>query len=76
VEQAIIVPEQALTTRDGQEGVFMVGGDGDTAVWREVQTGIHQGDRVQVTGEDLHGRVVILGQQLLDDGTPVHVSPE
>jgi RND family efflux transporter MFP subunit len=76
VERAVIVPEQALTSRDGREGVFLVSADGAVAAWREVQPGIRQDGRVQVTGEGLDGRVVVLGQQLLNDGTPVRVAGE
>jgi RND family efflux transporter MFP subunit len=73
-EQAVIVPEQALTTRNDREGVFLVSADEASVAWREVQTGIRQGERVQVTGEDLKGRVVVLGQQLLDDGSSIRIS--
>jgi RND family efflux transporter MFP subunit len=75
-EQAVIVPEQALTTRDGREGLFVISADGTSASWREVEPGIRQDERVQVRGEDLAGRVVVLGQQLLDDGAPVRVAGE
>jgi len=71
VAEATIVPEQALTTRDGRSGVFVVAADGASVTWREVQLGIRQGSRVQVTGEGLSGQVVTLGQQLLDDQSPV-----
>lgn len=76
MEEAVIVPEQALTTRDGRTGIFLVSADGDTAIWREVQSDIRQGDRVQVRGEGLTGKVVILGQQLLDDGAPLRIAAE
>jgi len=42
--------------------------------WREVSVGIRDGDRVQVTGEGVSGRVVILGQQLVDDGSGITIS--
>ena len=74
MERAIIVPEQALISRDGREGVFLVSADEASVAWRDVQTGIRQGERVQVTGDGLDGRVVVLGQQLLDDGTPVRIA--
>ena len=76
VEQAVIVLEPALITRDGREGVFVVSVDGASATWRAVQPGIRQGERVQVTGEGLNGRVLVLGQQLLDDGTPIRIAAE
>jgi RND family efflux transporter MFP subunit len=74
LEDALIVPEQALITRDGRQGVFLVDTASGSAVWREVQSGIRQGERMEVSGAELSGPVVILGQQLLDDGMPVHVA--
>lgn len=76
VTDAIIVPEQALATRGDRTGVFVLSGDGQTVSWREVEVGIHDGDRVQVQGDGLSGRVVTLGQQLVDDGSRVSVSGE
>lgn len=76
VEEAVIIPEQALTQRDGREGVFQVSEDGTLAHWREVQAGIRQAERVQITGEELAGRVVVLGQQLLNDGTRLLIPAE
>jgi multidrug efflux pump subunit AcrA (membrane-fusion protein) len=76
VEDAIIVPEPALLTRDGHKGVFLLSPDGRSAHWRRVEAGIQQGERVEVRGEDLVGQVVVLGQQLLDDGSPVRVASE
>jgi RND family efflux transporter MFP subunit len=70
---ATIVPEKALTTRDNRTGVFVVSEDGKSVSWREVTVGIREGDRVQVEGEGLSGRVVTLGQQLVDDGTPITI---
>jgi RND family efflux transporter MFP subunit len=71
VPMATVVPEQALTTRDGQAGMFVLAADGRSVVWRPVEPGVRQDQRVQVSGEGLAGRVVTLGQQLLDDGSAV-----
>jgi hypothetical protein len=38
-----------------------------------VTEGIREGERVQVFGDGLSGRVVTLGQQLLDDGAPITI---
>ena len=73
--EATIVPEKALTTREDRTGVFVVSGDGKSVSWREVTVGIREGDRVQVEGEGLSGRVVTLGQQLVDDGSPILIPP-
>ena len=74
VAEAIIVPEQSLVRRDGRDGVFVVTDGGDTVTWREVRVGFRQNGRVQVTGDGLASSVVVLGQQLLDDGSKVTVS--
>jgi multidrug efflux pump subunit AcrA (membrane-fusion protein) len=73
VADAIVVPEPALTTRDGREGLFVLAPDGASVVWRPVQVGIRDGRRAQVLdGGELAGqRIVTLGQQLLDDGSAV-----
>ncbi len=72
-ENATIVPLAALTTRAGQRGVFRVNADGKSVSWQPVTVGIEAGERVQIVGADLSGRVVTLGQQLLDDGSPITI---
>ncbi len=71
VGEATLVPEQALATRDGGKGVFVVAADGRTVIWQPVKVGIREQGIVQVTAAGLIGRVVTLGQQLLDDGSTV-----
>ena len=73
VPDATIVPQQALTIREDRSGVFIVAEDGRSVAWREVKVGIREGDRVQVKGEKLYGRVVILGQQLVNDGSAITI---
>ncbi|HOP16041.1 MAG TPA: efflux RND transporter periplasmic adaptor subunit [Gammaproteobacteria bacterium] len=74
VDRAVIVPQLALTTRDGQVGVFLVSANGETVTWREVRPGIQQGERTQLRGADLDGRIVVLGQQLLGDGSRIRIT--
>jgi RND family efflux transporter MFP subunit len=74
VAETRIVPEQALVTRDGNSGVFVVADDGKSVTWRQVSVGIRQGDRVQISAENLGSRVVILGQQLLTDGSSIAIA--
>lgn len=73
IAEAVIVPEQALTIRDGKDGVFAVSDAGDHVAWRPVAVGIREGERVQVAAEGLSGRVVTLGQQMLDDGSAITI---
>ncbi len=76
VAEAVIVPEQALVVRNDRSGVFIVRKDGKSVAWREVKVGIREGDRVQVEGRGLTGRVVTIGQQLVDDDSPITIPSE
>ncbi|WPJ96015.1 efflux RND transporter periplasmic adaptor subunit [Coraliomargarita algicola] len=71
VEQAQIVPDVALVTRSDTQGIFLVDEAGQTAQWRPVEVGVREGNRVQVLGENLAGHVIVLGQQLVEDGSPI-----
>jgi RND family efflux transporter MFP subunit len=73
VENATIVPLAALVTRDGKTGVFVVNEAGSQVKWQTVEVGIEQGDRVQVLGQGVEGRVVTLGQQLVGDGASITI---
>jgi RND family efflux transporter MFP subunit len=70
---ATIVPEQALTVRNDRNGVFLVSEDGRSVIWHEVNVGIRQSGRLQVDGDGLSGRVVVLGQQLVKDGSAITI---
>jgi RND family efflux transporter MFP subunit len=73
IADAIIVPDKALTKRNDQTGVFVVNEDGQTVKWQAVNVGIREGNRVQVEGQGLSGRVITLGQQLVDDGSTITI---
>lgn len=72
-EAATIVPELALTTRGDRTGVFVVDAQGRSVTWQPVTTGISDAGRVQVQGEGLSGRVVVIGQQFLDNGSAITI---
>jgi RND family efflux transporter MFP subunit len=74
VDHATMVSERALVVRDGESGVFLVAEDRASVRWRPVETGIRQGDRVQLLDDTLDGEVVVLGQQLLDDGSAIVIA--
>jgi RND family efflux transporter MFP subunit len=76
VPEATIVPEQALTIRDDRSGVFIVSEDGRSVAWHEVKVGIREGAQVQVEGEGLSGRIVTLGQQMVNDGSLITIPAE
>jgi RND family efflux transporter MFP subunit len=75
LEDAIIVPVGSLLTRQGQTGVFVVD-EANVARFRPVEVSIRTLDRAAVVGEGLEGRVVTLGQQLVQDGMPVTIPGE
>jgi RND family efflux transporter MFP subunit len=72
--EAVIVPEQAMSSRGDKSGVFLLSEDGQSVEWKPVTVGIRDRGRVQVEGDGLSGQVVTLGQQLVDDGSRVTVS--
>jgi RND family efflux transporter MFP subunit len=71
-EGATIVPVLALTERGGERGVFAVDEGAAAVRWVPVEVGIIDGTEAAVTAEGLSGRVVTLGQELCEDGTPVN----
>lgn len=73
VEEAVAIPEVALTKRGEIEGVFVVDAGGERVKWTPVETGIRSGGWVEVTSEPPVGRVVTLGQHLIDDGSPIRM---
>jgi RND family efflux transporter MFP subunit len=73
VDDAVAVPNAALTKRGEAEGVFVVEDSGERVKWMPVETGIRSGGWVQVTRPSLTGQVVTLGQHLLDDGSAIRI---
>ncbi len=73
-ESVVIVPEQALAKREGQDGVFVVDAEGQQVSWQPVTIGIRHAQQVAIAGQGLEGRVVVLGQQLLDDGSSISIA--
>jgi multidrug efflux pump subunit AcrA (membrane-fusion protein) len=71
-DQAQAVPRNALIRFKGREGVFIV--KDEQAGFVPVQTGIVEGDWVEITNPELPGPVVIMGQHLLSDGAKVSLS--
>jgi len=62
-----VVPFNALATRGGQQGVFQVAADSQSARFLPVRIGIVEKGRVEIVEpRDLQGRVVVLGHYLLE----------
>jgi multidrug efflux pump subunit AcrA (membrane-fusion protein) len=75
VEETLTIPAQALTRRNGNDGIFIVDEENATVRWEPVTPGIREEERLQILDADLSGKVVTLGQQLLDDGSAI-ILPE
>ncbi len=73
-ENACVVPLPALVRRDGKNGVFKVDPESGTVKFIPVTTGVADADVVQIVDPPLSGRVVVLGQHLLDDGRAVQMA--
>src|SRR6185312_6183392 len=74
LKDALLIPTSALLSSDeGGESVFVVGAD-SVAHERKVETGIRQGDQVQILkGLSAGDRVVTTGGLGLEDGAKVQV---
>jgi RND family efflux transporter MFP subunit len=70
---AQLVPTAALVTRNGDSGVFVVDARGSTVAWVPVTAGIATAELTEVVSPQLAGRVVTLGQHLLENGSRVSV---
>ncbi len=67
---ALTVPRNAVVDTEGKRGVFMV--DAQTARFREVQTGLTDGERVEIVAGLAEGdRVITVGALALRDGDRV-----
>jgi membrane fusion protein (multidrug efflux system) len=73
---SVIIPSSAVVDRDGRSIVFLVGDDGK-AVELEPSIGIVEGERLSVnSGVKPGDRVVVIGQQNLNNGDKVTVAEE
>ncbi len=70
-ENAVTIPASALVRNEDRQGVFLVDAEAGKARFVPVTTGITDGDRVEVLEPQLSGRVVTLGQHLLQDGSSI-----
>ncbi|MCL4818252.1 MAG: efflux RND transporter periplasmic adaptor subunit [Vicinamibacteria bacterium] len=71
--QALLVPKPAVIRELSEAFVFVA--DGDKARRKAVQTGLEEGDKVEIIGGLAKGeRVITSGQGALKDGAPIRVA--
>lgn len=71
--EATIVPFESIERRGDVTGIFLVSEDGTRARWHPVELGIREGGRVQLLGQPPLGRVIRMGQQLVEDGSAIRI---
>lgn len=73
VNDALLIPSAAVSDQSGSTQVFII--DKGRAVLKNIQTGLVDGDMVQVTsGLKKDDQVVVMGQTFLASGDPVTVA--
>jgi RND family efflux transporter MFP subunit len=73
IENALCVPIEAIITRRGQSGVFVLQEGLREARFIPVRQGITAGGLVQLLEPEIKGSVVVLGHHLLEDGSAVFI---
>jgi multidrug efflux pump subunit AcrA (membrane-fusion protein) len=71
-----VVPSRALIRQNDLYGVYTVAAGSDSVVFQTVEVGIVTPDRTEILSPVLTGRVVTLGQHLLEDGSRVILPDE
>lgn len=69
----IIVPIEALVIRKEKEGVFVVDETNKVAKFVPVECGYRNPKQVEILSPEISGRVVTLGQHLLEDGMAIRI---
>jgi len=75
-ENALVVPITAMTKRDGVRGVFLIDEGAATVRFVPIETGIVNGEYAEVVEPAISGKVVVMGQHLLEDGSKIIVPGE
>ncbi|MDK2972727.1 MAG: hypothetical protein PWP23_2482 [Candidatus Sumerlaeota bacterium] len=67
----VLVPARAVVVRDRQNGVYIADRAAGTARYVPVVTGIEQNGMIEIESPAIEGEVVTLGQNLIDETTPL-----
>ena len=68
-----VVPIEALVIRNDHEGVFVIDEAKKVANFVPVKSGYKNSIQVEIVSPEINGRVVTLGQHLLEDGMAVRI---
>jgi RND family efflux transporter MFP subunit len=70
-ENATLVPLPALVKRDNKDGIFIADTKNLKARFIPVTTGIINGEIVEITEPEISGRVITMGNHLLENGSDI-----
>jgi RND family efflux transporter MFP subunit len=70
-ENATLVPLPALVKRDNKDGIFIADTKNLKARFVPVTTGIINGEIVEITEPEISGRVITMGNHLLENGSDI-----
>jgi len=70
-ENATLVPLGALVRRDNKDGIFIADTKNLKARFVPVTTGIINGEIVEITEPEISGRVITMGNHLLENGSDI-----
>ena len=71
LERATVLPADALVEREGETIVYVVSTDGTTVTEHPVEVVMQDEGFAAVEGPGIEGRVVVLGQEALNDGAAI-----
>ncbi len=74
-ENVPVIPKNAVVKRDLKDGVFLVDEESSSVKFIEVKTGIENNGMIELASGDIEGKIVTLGNHLLEDGTSI-IIPE
>jgi len=70
-DNAALVPSDAIVRRNDRQGLFAADLAARKARFVPVTLGIVQGDRTEILEPEIRDPIVVTGQHLLEDGTPI-----
>ena len=70
-DYAQVVPREAIVSRNGDNGIFVVDSTGSIARYYPIEIGIATEHKIEIVSPELSSIIITLGQHLLEDGSPI-----
>lgn len=72
-DNVTLIPIRALVDRDGVRGVLLADREASVGRFVPVKIGIQEGTMAEVLEPRIEGEVIVLGQNLVNDGAPIRI---